>query len=217
MVREMPARRPLSLNRHDAVRLLERGAVEAARKLLGWRIIRRLPSGETLDTRIVEIEAYPPGDPASHAYRGRTGRNGVMFNRPGAAYVYRIYGMYWCLNVVTGDEGIGEAVLIRGLDGVDGCDGPGKLCRRLEITGDDDGTDLLDTRSSIRLCRPKRLLRHPIVTTTRIGISKATDERLRFYIAGSPGVSRRDRMAERVKSKEVSSDRLAGRQSTRYR
>ena len=85
-----------------------------ARDLLGWRLARVYASGERLTGRIVETEAYPPGDPASHAARGSTPRCGTMFARPGLAYVYFIYGVHWCLNVVSEPEGIGAAVLVRG-------------------------------------------------------------------------------------------------------
>ncbi|HQR37253.1 MAG TPA: DNA-3-methyladenine glycosylase [Blastocatellia bacterium] len=172
------------------------GAVPAARMLLGWRIVRVMPDGSRLVARIVETEAYPPGDPASHAYRGLTRRNGAMFEAPGTAYVYLIYGMYWCLNVVTGPSGAGEAVLIRGLDGVEGCDGPGKLCRSLDVDDRFDGARLLSRTGDLRLMVPSEDPREPTVVTTRIGLTKAADRPLRFYLAGSPGVSRRDRVAE---------------------
>ena len=81
----------------------------------------------------METEAYPPADPASHCFGGATPRCAAMFGRPGTAYVYLIYGMHRCLNVVTDADGVGAAVLVRGLDGLDGCDGPAKLCRRLGI------------------------------------------------------------------------------------
>jgi DNA-3-methyladenine glycosylase len=173
-----------------------RPTATVARELLGWRLARELAGAETIVGRIVEAEAYPPGDPASHCFRGRTPRCAQMFEAPATAYVYRIYGMYWCLNVVTEPEGVGAAVLIRGLDGVDGCDGPSKLCRRLAIDGAIDGAPLLDPRGAVRLLPPRAAPPEPVVTTTRIGLSRAADWRLRFYLAGSPGVSRRDRAAE---------------------
>lgn len=168
-----------------------RGTEVVARELLGSRLVRTLPDGSRLVGRIVETEAYPPGDPASHAVRGSTPRCAAMFGRPATAYVYRIYGMYWCVNVVTEPPGTGAAVLIRGLDGIDGCAGPGRLCRRLEIDADLDGIDLLAPGSPLRLLPARSDPPERVVTTTRVGITRAADLALRFYLSGSPGVSKR--------------------------
>jgi DNA-3-methyladenine glycosylase len=168
-----------------------RGSAEVARDLLGWRLVRDWPDGSRDEGRIVETEAYPPGDPSSHARRGPTPRCEQMFGRPGTAYVYRIYGMYWCLNIVTEPEGVGAAVLVRGLDRIDGCAGPGRLCRRLGIDLSTNGVDLLDPASPLRLVRSRAVPPEPVVVTTRIGITKAADWPLRFYLAGSPGVSKK--------------------------
>lgn len=162
-----------------------------ARELLGSRLVRTFADGTRLVGRIVETEAYPPGDPASHAFRGQTARCAAMFDRPATAYVYRIYGMHWCVNVVTEALGTGAAVLVRGLDGVDGCAGPGRLCRRLEIDGGLDGVDMLAQQSPLRLLPAVATPVEPVVTTTRIGITRAADSPLRFYLSGSPGVSKR--------------------------
>ena len=167
----------------------------AARALLGCRLVRVLPSGERLSGRIVETEAYPTGDPSSHAFRGPTPRASVMFGTPGTAYVYRIYGVHWCLNVVTEPEGAGAAILIRGLDGIEGCAGPSLLCRRLEIDGTLNRLDMLAPASPLRLASVGAPL-EPVVTTTRIGLTRAADWPMRYYLLGSPGVSRRDRKAE---------------------
>ena len=152
--------------------------------------------------RIVEVEAYDQEDPASHAYRGRTARNAVMFGPPGHAYVYRSYGIHWCLNLVCGDEGVPEAALIRALEPTAGleeqrrrrgvieeralCSGPGKLCQALGITGEHDGLalDLPPFRLEERARAPE------IVTGPRVGITRATELTWRYSEANSLFVSR---------------------------
>lgn len=152
--------------------------------------------------RIVEVEAYDQEDPASHAYRGRTPRNEVMFGPPGHAYVYRSYGIHWCLNLVCGAEGVPEAALVRALEPTAGldlqrrrrgveelralCSGPGKLCQALGITGDHDGLPL--DRAPFRLEQRKEV--PEIVTAPRVGITRATELNWRYLEAGSPYVSR---------------------------
>lgn len=157
--------------------------------------------------RIVEVEAYEAHDPASHSFGGRTERNRAMFGPAGHLYVYRIYGMHWCANVVCGDEGRGEAVLIRALEPIDGidimatrrerpaselrslCSGPGKLCQALGITGADDGTDLRREAGSVRLT-PTPSRPPSVVIGTRIGISKGVGTRWRFGVGDSIYLSR---------------------------
>jgi DNA-3-methyladenine glycosylase len=151
---------------------------------------------------IVELEAYNQEDPASHAFRGRTARNAVMFGPPGHAYVYRSYGIHWCLNLVCDAPGRAEAVLIRalqplvGLDamrarrGVEAerslCSGPGRLCQALGVTRDHDGLPLdappfeLHAREGV----PE------IATAPRIGITRATELKWRYALAGSRYLSR---------------------------
>lgn len=175
--------------------------LSGARRLLGALLERTedLP----LRARIVEVEAYGPDDPASHSYRGRTARCASMFAAPGTAYVYRSYGVHWCLNVVVGRTGQGAAVLLRAAELLEGHDevaarrpgvpdhallrGPGCLTRGLAIDGDLDGTDLTGTG-------PWRLwddgFRAPVQTGPRVGISAAPDVPWRLRVEGSPAVSR---------------------------
>jgi DNA-3-methyladenine glycosylase len=152
--------------------------------------------------RIVELEAYDQQDPASHGHRGRTARNAAMFGPPGHAYVYRSYGIHWCLNLVCGGEDVAEAVLIRALEPTRGlelqqrrrgvedvrqlCSGPGKLCQALGITHEHDGLalDVPPFRLEARADAPE------IVTGPRIGITRATELRWRYGEAGSPFLSR---------------------------
>jgi DNA-3-methyladenine glycosylase len=153
--------------------------------------------------RIVEVEAYDQEDPASHAYRGRTPRNESMFGPAGHAYVYRSYGIHWCLNLVCGAEGVPEAALVRALEPTAGldeqrrrrgvedvralCSGPGKLCQALGITRAHDGLPL--DRPPFRLRDRKEV--PEIVTAPRIGITRATELSWRYLEAGSVYVSRR--------------------------
>lgn len=164
--------------------------------------------------RIVEVEAYEGADdPASHAHRGPTPRNGVMFGPHGRLYVYRSYGMHWCANVVCGPVGEASAVLVRAVEPVAGVEamwadrprarresdlgsGPGKLCAALGIDGDHDGTDLLDPLSPVRLTppdgsgRPDGDPERVVVSGPRVGITRAVDRPWRFALAGNAHVSR---------------------------
>jgi DNA-3-methyladenine glycosylase len=151
---------------------------------------------------IVEVEAYDHEDPASHGFRGRTARNRSMFGPPGITYVYRSYGIHWCLNLVCEEEGVAAAVLIRALEPTQGvdrmrarrsandlrllCSGPGKLCQALGINGGHDG---------LPLDRPPFELYHSagradIVRGPRVGISVAADQPWRYGMAGSRFLSR---------------------------
>ena len=152
--------------------------------------------------RIVEVEAYDHEDPASHGFAGRTARNASMFGPAGHAYVYRSYGIHWCLNLVTGDEDVAEAVLIRALEPTNGvakqrarrgtddvralCSGPGKLCQALAITREHDGLAL--DRAPFRL--EERDGAPDIITGPRIGITRATEYSWRYALAGSKFLSR---------------------------
>lgn len=179
---------------------------EVAPDLLGCVLVRSVP-GAVLSGRIVETEAYGGADdPGSHAFRGPTRRNGVMFGPPGYLYVYRSYGIHSCLNVVCEREGAAGAVLIRALEPISGieimersrggrpvadlCNGPGKLCAALDITIALNGADLEGDQVWIEEGqRPKE-----VETTTRIGLTRGSDLPLRFVVAGSPFASRRPKV-----------------------
>jgi DNA-3-methyladenine glycosylase len=168
-----------------------------ARQLIGVTLLVDGVGG-----RIVETEAYDREDPASHAYSGPTERNGAMFGHPAHAYVYRSYGIHWCLNFVCREEGHGAGVLIRALEPTAGlgamrarrhterdlllCSGPGKLCQALGVTRAHNGRalaappfELLPAGAGVE-----------VVSGPRIGISKAVDVAWRFGLAGSAYVSR---------------------------
>lgn len=164
-------------------------------------------SGARTSGVIVETEAYTMDDPASHSYRGPTRRNRSMFAGGGAAYVYSIYGMHICFNVVAGPEGTGEAVLVRALEPVEGlaemerrrgapgarpASGPALLCRALGITMDDDGADLsLVDGPGPAVLVPAAITRTSTGVSARIGIRRAADWPRRFYLRGNPFLSRR--------------------------
>jgi DNA-3-methyladenine glycosylase len=165
-----------------------RSTLDVARDLLGCRIYRRI-GRRLLYGRIVEVEAYTD-DAASHSRGGkRTPRNTIMFGPAGHSYVYFTYGMHYCLNAVAESEGVPGAVLIRGLDGIAGAAGPALLCRALSIDLAQNGVDL--TRdTTLWIEGPSVAPLEPLVQTTRVGIRRATDLPWRFYLQGSPGVSR---------------------------
>jgi DNA-3-methyladenine glycosylase len=179
-----------------------------ARELLGAVLQCTTPAGVTRG-RIVETEAYiGPDDPACHAAAGLTRRTRHLFGPPGVAYVYLIYGMYWCFNAVTREEGHGAAVLVRAVAPVDGIqlmrarrpnakqdrdltNGPGKLCLAMGIDGTMDGTSLRDGPVVIRAGEP--VPDDDVVVTPRIGIVKAANWPLRYFVRDDPFVSRTPR------------------------
>ena len=170
-----------------------------AQALIGWRLASTvgIDDGDPLIGRIVETEAYVgPHDLACHASKGRTARTDVMFGHPGHAYVYLIYGMYDCFNVVTEREGHASAVLVRALAPIEGClgktDGPGKLCRALRITRAHNRLDLTDPTSDLFIEEGEPLTM-AIARGPRIGVDYAGDwagKALRFWVKGDPHVSR---------------------------
>ncbi|WP_138992318.1 DNA-3-methyladenine glycosylase [Larkinella sp. C7] len=184
---------------HDTITL--------SRRLLGCELVHESPEGITAGI-IVETEAYLTGDPACHAYRRKTARNAAMFGPAGTLYVYLIYGFYHCLNVVTGPEDVGEAVLIRALEPTEGIDlmgqrrnldpatkaglrgltsGPGKLVIAMGISRDHNFLSLSESRIYIR---PSQLNNFELVTTTRIGITQGAELPYRFYVKGNRFVSK---------------------------
>lgn len=152
--------------------------------------------------RIVETEAYDQSDPASHSFRGKTMRNSVMFGAAGHAYVYRSYGLHWCLNIVCGELDRGAAVLLRAIEPLQGldqmrklrgpmrdellCAGPGRLCQALGISSAQNGLSLSGSLFSLLPSAQKP----GILTGPRIGISKGVDAPLRFGLMGSPFLSK---------------------------
>jgi DNA-3-methyladenine glycosylase len=190
-------------------------ATSVAKRLLGSLLIVSSGSSSCAG-RIVEVEAYTQDDPASHSFRGVTPRNRSMFLVGGHLYVYRSYGVHWCLNVATGPDGVGEAVLIRALEPIAGIEtmadrrgvanlrgvstGPGRLTQALGIDGRDDGVDVLGLRFS--LVFPIEPVDH--IQTTRIGISRAEEWKRRFYVTDSSYVSPpRKKETKRSKSSAV--------------
>jgi len=171
---------------------LARTSLEVAPLLLGRRLETTL-GGVNTAVALTEVEAYMGlSDPASHAYRGRTQRNAPMFGPPGTLYVYLSYGIHWCMNIVCGDEGDPMAVLLRGgviLSGRDEIerrrgradhltDGPGKLCQALGVTGEQDGTAVIDGPVALG----DVVFGGGIETSRRVGISKAVDREWRFVL-----------------------------------
>jgi DNA-3-methyladenine glycosylase len=151
---------------------------------------------------IVEVEAYDAEDPAAHGFRGRTARNASMFGPPGHAYVYRSYGIHWCLNLVCEEEGTAAAVLLRALEPTQGldvmrvrrgldeprllCAGPGRLCQALAVTREHDGLPLDALPFALRAAETPL----EVLTGPRIGITRAAEVPWRYAAAGSRYLSR---------------------------
>jgi DNA-3-methyladenine glycosylase len=178
-------------------RFFARSVHAVAPDLIGATLLYRGAGGI-----IVEVEAYHQTDPAAHSYRGRTPRIAVMFGPPGRAYVYRSYGIHWCLNFVCEPEGSASAVLIRALQPTAGiaamrrrrgggeerllCAGPGRLCQALGITGDDNGLALEPPWFEVRA----RTAAPEIAVGPRIGISVAVEHPWRYGLKGSRFLSK---------------------------
>ena len=178
------------------------GVHDVAAGIVGWTLLVDGVGG-----RIVEVEAYSEEDPASHAFGGPRTRNATMFGPPGHLYVYRLYGIHWCANVVCEEPGRGAGVLLRALEPTHGldlmrvrrgvaddrllCAGPGRLTQALGLTGTDDGADLSLPPFELRPAPT------PVVVerTTRIGISRAIEQPWRYVEAGTSWSSRRRRAA----------------------
>ena len=171
---------------------------EVAPELVGARLLVDGVGGV-----VVEVEAYDADDPAAHGFRGQTARNASMFGPPGHAYVYRSYGIHWCLNLVCAEAGRPEAVLVRALEPTGGleemrrrrglddqrllCSGPGRLCQALGITGAHDSLPLDEPPFELQA----RTEPVEVVTGTRIGITRAAELPWRYALAGSRYLSRK--------------------------
>jgi DNA-3-methyladenine glycosylase len=206
--RYLPPSKPLMPKARAGTRLLSRSFYSdppdlVAQKLLGKLLVR----GEMVG-RIVELEAYfGEADPAAHSFAGKTARNAVLFGPPGYAYVYFIYGMYFCLNVSCEREGRAGGVLFRALEPLGGLEamarnrgltrvaaltsGPGRLCQAFGITRErDNGADFTSLKSDLQI-RDDGFRASDVLVTPRIGISKEAERPARFLLAGNPFVSKR--------------------------
>ena len=180
--------------------------LDAAHALLGATVVSESPAG-LVALRLVEVEAYRGADdPASHSYRGRTARNAVMFGPAGHLYVYFVYGLHYCANVVCLADGVPGAVLLRAGEVIAGHDlasarrpaarrpsalasGPARLTEVLGIGRQHNGVDLTDPRSPVRLLAGERLAPDRIDSGPRVGVAAAMDVPWRFWVSGSPAVS----------------------------
>lgn len=185
--------------------VLEKGAEGAAREMLGWVLVHDSPIGK-ISGRIVETEAYTQSDEASHSFRGQTMRNAPMFSEAGTIYIYFTYGMHFCMNIVTGKVGQGEAVLIRALEPRSGIEimqqnrkqqsvfdlanGPAKLVQAMAIDKKMNGHNIFNDSVPLHLLAQPLAPDESIVSSPRIGISKGTALLRRFYVKPSKFTSR---------------------------
>lgn len=195
----------------------DRHAEEVAPDLLGRTLVHETPDG-TIALRLTEVEAYEgESDPASHAYRGRTPRNAVMYGPPGHTYVYRSYGMHFCINVVCAPEDLASAVLLRAGEIIRGAEyarklarpgakdsdlarGPGRLTRALGIDMALYGADLCTADSPLHLLAGTPAAPAAVRAGPRTGVSSAMDTPWRFHLAGDPTVSPYRRHVPRKRS-----------------
>jgi DNA-3-methyladenine glycosylase len=184
-----------------------RPSLDVARDLLGRNLVRTLPDGTRLVARLVEVEAYRQDDPASHSYRGRTARTDVMFGPPGHLYVYFTYGMHFCMNVVTGRDGEGSAVLLRAAEPLEGVEemarrrgvanprlllaGPARMCEAFGVSREHNGLDLADG-DAMHVVRGAPVRGGRVLAGPRVGITAAVDQPWRFVVEDSPYLSRRN-------------------------
>ncbi len=197
------------MNLHISAQIVEpnwlaRPSTEVAPDLVGCTLIRQLSDGTILRGMIVETEAYGPGDPACHAYRRRTQRNDVMFGPAGRTYVYLIYGLYYCLNIVTDQDAVPSAVLIRALqlESIPSwvhqrepsksyriAAGPGKLCNVLQINLSLNA-QLLKPGEPLWVEHRRPQFQPDLIQTTRIGLTKGADLPWRWYLNNCAAVSK---------------------------
>jgi len=187
--------------------LLDRPVLDVAPDLLGAVVRHATPEG-TVAVRLTEVEAYDgANDPGSHAFRGRTPRNAVMFGPPGHVYVYFTYGMHWCMNLVCGPEGRASAVLLRAGEVVEGAPlatrrrptaktprelarGPARLTLALGVDGSQDGLDATDPTSPLTVSTPAGTRGGEVLHGPRVGVAgDGAVHPWRFWLAGEPSVS----------------------------
>ena len=168
-----------------------------AKSLLGLVFCRRLQDGRILKGKIVETEAYTQEEPSCHAFCGVTKRSETLFRKAGTLYVYFTYGMYYCSNIVTEKEGYGSAVLIRAVEPLTELNeykktnGPAKFCKAFSITTELNNLDITSKTSEIWIEKGEDISDDNIIQTTRIGITKATDLKWRFYIKNNKFISKK--------------------------
>jgi len=190
-------------------RVVPRSFYARAPDVVACELLNKVLVGPNGSGRIVEVEAYDGArDPASHAYRGLTPRNEVMFGRPGHLYVYFTYGMHWCANAVCRDEGVAAAVLLRALAPIAGvermraaraqarrdrdlCSGPAKLCQALGIGSTHNGADLTRRASTVHILDDGMAPPRSPAVSTRIGLSVGVDQLWRWYVATDDNISRK--------------------------